>query len=292
MRSVKTRSKSTKNYTVMRNGVIKVGQRWDNILDEYKPAKIPDYLEAVDHTLKIGSKKEYKKHLRKQQRTFNQLVHEMKDLDLALVVALQGRDGAGKTGTNSCLFEALWKDSRIFKSVPMGKPTPEELSYPYLWRMGKYDNYPAKGQVRVYDRCWQERVLVERVRKLTPEQKLRESYTELRHFEWGMSRHNTVLVKLWLDITYEEQGRRFEQRVADKPEKKSKEDDIARGDWHEYTPAANEMFHRTGTKDNPQYIVSSEDKKYCHITMLEVINHEMRKAIKATRAEKRRDEKK
>jgi polyphosphate kinase 2 (PPK2 family) len=158
--------------------------------------------------------------------------------------------------------------------------------------MGKYDNYPAKGQVRVYDRCWQERVLVERVRKLTPEQVLRDSYTELRHFEWGMTRHNTVLVKLWLDITNEEQGKRFEQRVAEKPEKKSEEDDIARKDWPLYTPAANELFHRTGTQENPQYILSSEDKKYCHIAMLEVVNHVMKKRIKARRAELKREEKK
>ena len=290
MRSVKSRTSESSQYKLMRNGVIKIERECPNIFAEYKPAKIPDYLGAVDHTLKIGSKKEYKKHLRKQMKLFNEYVHEMKELNLSLIIALQGRDGAGKTGTVTTLDTALWHDYRIFKSVPMGPPTEEEMAHPYLWRMSRYDHMPSFGQVRVFDRTWQERVLVEKVMELTPEHKLRKSYAELRDFEWGLIRHGAVVVKIWLDITHEEQGRRFEERVKNKPGKKSKSDDVARAHWHDYTPAANEAFYRTGTKQSPQYVISSEDKSYCHVAVLEVINHELRRRIRKAKEEMKRNE--
>lgn len=292
MRKVKSKSPKSKHYKVLSNGALKIGPECDNVLAEFnKNAKIPDYLGAVDHSLKIGKKKEYKRALRKQQALFNQYVHEMKELGLSLIIALQGRDGAGKTGTVSCLDKALWHDARVFRSIPMGAPTQEELAHPYLWRMGKYDNMPGYGQVRVFDRSWQERVLVEKVKQLTPEHMLQKSYTELRHFEWGLQRHGSVLVKIWLDITYEEQGRRFEDRLREKPGKVTKADDEARAHWNDYTPAANEMFHRTATESIPQYVISSEDKPYCHVTVLEVINHELKKRIKKAKAELERAKK-
>jgi len=292
MRSIKTLSAASPLYEILPNGAIKVARECPNILADYKREGIPDYLAAVDHSLKITDKKEFKRHLKKQQKRFNKYVRQMKELGLYLVIALQGRDSAGKTGTVDCLNDALYKDAKIFKSVPMGPPTQEELAHPYLWRMGKYDFMPEFGQVRVFDRSWQERLLVEKVMNLTPQYKIEDSYAELRHFEWGLVRHGGILIKLWLDITYDEQGDRYKDREKKKPGKKSPSDDIARAHWDEYTPAANEMFHRNGTAEIPQYVVSSEDKDYCHITVLELITHEMKKRIKAAKQAKKRAEKK
>ncbi len=166
----------------------------------------------------------------------------------------------------------------------MGKPSQDENEYHYLWRMDKYDHHPKKGQIRVRDRGWQERVLVEKVMKLTSEYDLQKSYAELRHYEWGLDRHGVCLVKIWLDITKDEQAERFERREHEKPEKKTKDDDVAREHWDEYTTAANELFWRTGTTQLPQYIISSEDKKYCHVAVLEVLIHELQKRIKRRKA--------
>jgi polyphosphate kinase 2 (PPK2 family) len=292
MRSIKTLTAASPLYEVLPNGALQVARQCPNILAEYRKDGIPDYLAAVDHSLKITDKKEFKQHLRKQMKRLNKLAGQMKELGLFLVIALQGRDGAGKTGTVDCINEALYKDAKRFRSVPIGPPTQEELAHPYLWRMSKYDYMPEFGQGRAFDRSWQERVLVEKVMNLTPQQKIEDSYAEIRHFEWGIVRHGGILIKLWLDITYDTQGERFKDREKKKPGKKSSSDDVARAHWDEYTPAANELFHRTGTADIPQHIISSEDKDYCHITVLEIITHEMKKRIKAAKAAKKRAQKK
>jgi polyphosphate kinase 2 (PPK2 family) len=279
MRALKKKDQPSRHFTTMTNGVIKIAHPCPDILAEYAEAKIPDYLGAVDHSSKL-SKRRAKKQLRKQSAKFNANVNEMAELGLSLIVALQGRDASGKNGTIGSMNEALWEDARKFRSIPIGAPTDEELKHPYLWRFFRHDNMPAHGQVRVFDRCWQERVLVEKVMKYTPEYLIKRSFTEIRHFEWGIKRSAGILVKIWQDITKDEQAARFEQRERDKPGKKTKDDDINREHWDEYTDAANELFHRTGTKDSPQYIVSSEDKKYAHVTVLKILNHEMKKAIR------------
>lgn len=276
----------------MPNGVIVVGRKVSNILADYRSEEIPDILGAVDHSLTITDKKEFKKALRKQERRFNQYVRQMKELGLFLVIALQGRDGAGKTGTVSVLDEALGHDYKLFKSLPFGPPSQEELAHPYLWKYLKYDFVPEFGQVRVLDRSWQERVLVERVMGFTPEHRIQDSYAELRVHEWAVVRHGGVLVKIWLDITKDEQKRRFEKRAEEKPWKISDSDGIAREHWDDYTPAANELFYRCGTDFAPQHIVSSEDKKYCHITVLEIVNDAMKRRIKEAKAAKKRADKK
>lgn len=267
-------------YTVLDSGVIKVARTFTNLAEPWsKDDKVPDFLGAVDHSLCFDSKKEYEHALAKQEEELNQLVRKMKDKKKALIVVLQGRDGAGKTGAVSRIEEALGFDHKIFDSVPIGPPTEEERAHPYLWRFFKHDRMPEFGQLRVFDRSWAERVLVEKVMKLTDKEAIRDSYAELRGFEWMLQRQGCVVVKLWLDISKGEQKKRFEDRHRDKPWKVSDSDDVAREHWDEYTPAANELFLRTGTDFAPWYIISSEDKRYSRVTVLATINAALREAL-------------
>lgn len=269
----------SKNFTLQKSGVIKIAGEFPNLIEPWSKTKVPNYLGAVDHALAIEDKDEYEKALKEAETEFNLLVREMAAAKKSLIIALQGRDGAGKTGATMRITEALGYDFKLFASVPVGPPTEEEKAHDYLWRFYKHERMPAAGQVRVFDRSWQERVLVEKVMGFTPEEKIRDSYAELRVFEWQLQRQGVVLVKIWLDISKGEQKKRFKARKESKPWKVSASDDIARSHWDDYTPAANELFHRTGTDFAPQFIISSEDKRYSRVTVLQVINQQLRQAL-------------
>jgi polyphosphate kinase 2 (PPK2 family) len=267
-----------RDYNVLDNGALVVARSCSHLRAPYVSEPIPHYLSAVDHDLAL-KKKEYEKALAAEEREFNRLVRgPLADSKRSLIVVFQGRDAAGKSGACTRLEEALWHDHKIFLSVPIGAPTEEERAHPYLWRFFKGERMPQFGQVRVFDRSWAERLLVERVKKLAPREDLERSYAEIRAFEWILEQQGAVLVKIWMDITKDEQWRRFLERKEDKLEKLSESDYEARKDWGKYTRFANEMFHRTGTDFAPWYIVSSEDKRYSRVTVLRVINQALRAA--------------
>lgn len=261
------------------HGVITVARHFLKIDEPWAKEKIPDYLGQVDHSLAIDDKHTYEAMLEEEERSLNLLMRRMGVCNRSLAVVLQGRDGAGKTGATMRIAEALGYDYKIFASVPISAPTVEELNHGFLWRFTKNERWPASGQLRVFDRSWAERLLVERAMKITPEEDIRESYGIIRMFEKLWTMQGITVVKLWLDITKDEQKERFKQRKKDKPWKISDSDAVARKHWDDYTPAANEMFHRTGTDFAPWHIISSEDKRYSRITVLRVINAALREAL-------------
>lgn len=267
------------SYQLGKAGVIQIQRHFENPVLPYAPEDVPDYLAAVEHSFAIADKPEYQEMLAAEQAKFNDLARKLKKHNQSLIIALQGRDGAGKGGTSKKIEKALGNDFKIFDSVPVGPPTEEERSHPHLWRYYRHDRMPGFGQVRVFDRTWAERVLVEKVRKLAPEQDIQDSYAQIRMFEWLLVDQRAIVIKIWLDITRECQDRRFETRRKHKPWKVSEFDMIAREDWDKYTPAANELFHRTGTTYAPWYIISSEDKRFARVAALKLINRVLEKRL-------------
>jgi polyphosphate kinase 2 (PPK2 family) len=267
------------NVTNLSNGSIVISRNFPNLLEPYAPAKIPDYLALVDHSLAIKKQKQYEKLLKAKEGEFNTLVRGLDEAHRSLIIVLQGRDAAGKSGGATRLEEALGHDARIFLRVPIGPPTCEEKEIGYLARFQRHQRMPAFGQVRVFDRSWYERLLVEPVMKLTKRREIENSYAELRAYEWLLARQGVVLVKVWMDITKNEQARRFKARKEDHPEKVSDADTVARVHWDEYTLAANEMFYRTSTEFAPWHIISSENKWYSRVALLETAIAAMQNAI-------------
>jgi len=270
-----------RDCAVLDNGVIAVRRCFSTLNEPYtKVRSIPDYLAHVDHSLRIKKKKLYKKALFREEVRFNTLVRKLKDARRSLIVVFQGRDAAGKSGATQRIMQALDNDMKIFLSVPIGPPTDEELAHPYLWRFFKAERMPAFGQVRVFDRSWNERVLVEPVMSLTKPKAIQRSYAELRTFEWILESQGAIIVKFWMDLSKDEQNRRFKARAATKPWKMSPSDREARKHWDAYSSAANEMFFRTGTEFAPWFIVSSEDKWYSRVAVLQTINEVMKAELK------------
>jgi polyphosphate kinase 2 (PPK2 family) len=262
------------------HGVIKVAREFPELLGPYKKDRIPNILGAVDHSVTIG-KKDFKRQIKVEETELNHLVRQLKDRNLSAIFLLMGRDGSGKTGTTSCIVDALGYDYKIVGNVPIGPPSEEELAHSWLWKYIRSERWPAIGQIRIFDRGWPERVLVEKVMKLTKPDLIHESYGQMRLFEKLLTEQGIVLVKLWLDITSEEQERRFEERRKSKPWKVSKSDAIARAHWDDYTPAANELFHLTGSTFAPWNIISSENKPSCRVKVLRVINKALRARLSA-----------
>jgi polyphosphate kinase 2 (PPK2 family) len=116
-------------------------------------------------------------------------------------------------------------------------------------------------------------VLVERVEGFCTPQDWQRAYTEINDFEHELAEAGGIVVKFWLQISREEQLRRFEERerVAFKRFKITEEDWRNRDKWAAYQQAVCDMVDRTSTGTAPWTLVSSEDKRHARIVVLETL---------------------
>ncbi len=222
-------------------------------------------LEVMDLTPTI-EQAEYKKQLKALQNEIHQLTYQTYKRKISSTLIFEGMDAAGKGGTIRRLMAGV--DCRTARVIPISSPSPEELAHHYLWRFWRH--IPRFGQITIYDRSWYGRVLVERVEELTPPTDWRRAYEEINHFERSLTRNNNILLKFWLQISPEEELRRFKEREQTpwKNYKITEDDWRNRAKWDQYLVAADEMFQRTDTSYAPWHLISAEDKKYARIAVL------------------------
>ncbi len=169
----------------------------------------------------------------------------------------------------------------------MAAPTEEERAQPYLWRFWRH--LPGRGMLAMFDRSWYGRVLVERVEGFCSEGDFMRAYTEINDFEEQLTRHRFVLVKLWLQVSQEEQLRRFKEREATafKRFKITPDDWRNRDKWDAYERAVCDMVDRTSTEIAPWTLVEAEDKYYARVkvlrTLCEAIEKEILTAMRVAR---------
>ncbi len=186
-----------------------------------------------------------------------------------LLVLFEGFDAAGKGGAIRRLTNGL--DPRHVRVVPIGPPTPEELRHHFLWRFGP--SLPGKGEMTVYDRSWYGRLLVERVDQLIEVDDVKRSAKEIVDFEDALIHDGVTLVKFWLQISEEEQLRRFNSRAAD-PAKQWK---LTADDWHnrslrpQYLRAIKDMVEWTDHSHAHWDLVAAEDKCFARVFVLETL---------------------
>ena len=190
------------------------------------------------------------------------------DLGPGLLFVFEGSDAAGKGGAIKRLVDPL--DPRHYHVTSFAKPTFDEKRHPFLWRF--YPHVPGLGGMSVFDRSWYGRVLVERVEGFaTPDQWCR-AYEEIVQFERMNALEGVIIVKFWLQISAEEQLKRFEDRQSD-PLRRWK---ITEEDWRnrnkaaEYATAAEDMFERTDHEFAPWDIISGENKRLARVQVMEV----------------------
>ncbi len=161
---------------------------------------------------------------------------------------------------------------RGYDVIPVGIPDETEKSHHYLWRFVK--NFPKAGHIAIFDRSWYGRVLVERVENYCTKNEWQRAYREINEMEADFV-YSTGggIIKFWLEITKDEQLRRFEQRKNDplKQWKITDEDWRNREKWEQYNKAIDEMLTRTSTTIAPWTVIGSEDKWYARTKTLETV---------------------
>lgn len=192
-----------------------------------------------------------------------------------LLFVLQATDTGGKDGTIRAVFDRT--NPQGVHVASFKKPTSEELSHDYLWRIHKHA--PAKGDITVFNRSHYEDVLVVRVRELVDETIWRKRYEHIRNFEQLLVDEGTTIVKIFLHITKDEQRERLQARVDD-PTKHWK---FEMGDleerklWDDYQTAFGDMLTETSTVDAPWYIVPANRKWYRNIVISQILVNTLEK---------------
>ena len=256
-----------------------------SILDAIKrrlerPAKVerdvraPPRIQAIDGVSVLDrlqldqemDKKRYSDELERQQGRLNLATRHKRFEKLSVVAVFEGVDAAGKGGAIRRVTSAL--DARKYDVIPIAAPTDEEKARPYLWRFWRH--LPGRGRLAVFDRSWYGRVLVERIEGFCSEADWMRAYGEINDFEAQLAKNKTVVMKFWLQISKDEQLRRFEER-AKTPHKQHKitdEDWRNREKWDDYTGAVCEMIDRTSTELAPWTLVEANNKYFARIKVL------------------------
>jgi polyphosphate kinase 2 len=208
----------------------------------------------------------YEKALQKMQVELCHLQRWVKEKGLRVVVVFEGRDGAGKGGTIRAITERL--SPRVFRVVALPAPSDREKSQVYIQRY--LEHFPAKGEVVIFDRSWYNRAGVEKVMGFcTPEQHKR--FLDLcPQIEQFLVEGGVTLIKFWMEVSNEEQKRRFAARIEDplRQWKLSPMDLPSLERWYEYSRARDQMLKKTDTRIAPWYIVRSDDKKAARLNTI------------------------
>lgn len=226
-------------------------------------------LEKVDLTKKL-SKKGYKKQLPILQRRLYDLETAAWKAGISSVILFEGWDAAGKGTTIRTLTQRL--DPRGFKLYPIRATRTFETMHPWLWRFWlKLPNY---GEMTIFDRSWYGRVLVERVKGLSPKKEWRKAFRDIVDFEQTISDDGYVLIKFWLHISKKEQKRRFKLLENDplKSWQVTKEDWKNYRIYDKYLLAVEEMLERTETEWGPWTIVEATNRWWARVKVLNTIS--------------------
>lgn len=223
-------------------------------------------LEKLKQDKEITDKKVYKAELEKYQRRLLALQQMLFQEKIGLIVVFEGMDAAGKGGAIKRMNEQL--DPRGVLVHPISAPAPHELRYHYMQRFWR--KLPQHGQIAIFDRSWYGRVLVERVEGYASEPEWKRAYDEINAFEKSLTDERYIMVKFWVQISKDEQLKRFEERQLD-PVKRWKitdEDWRNRKKWALYVEAAEEMLLKTDDPHAPWHVIEGNDKKYARVDIL------------------------
>ena len=202
---------------------------------------------------------------------------ETKDIGPGVLVVFEGSDAGGKGGAIKRIVEPL--DPRHYRVSTFAKPSFDEKRKHFLWRFWK--EVPGLGGMALFDRSWYGRVLVERVEGYATKEQWKRAYDEIVQFERSLVLEGVIIVKFWLQISAEEQLRRFQSRQKDPVRrwKLTDEDWRNRDKTEQYQDAIEEMFNRTNHELAPWHIVSGEQKKWARVHVLEILNKRIEEGI-------------
>jgi len=208
----------------------------------------------------------YEKELHKLQGELCHLQEWVKHTGQRVIIVFEGRDAAGKGGTIHAITERV--SPRVFRKVALPAPSDREKTQMYFQRY--FEHFPSAGEIVIFDRSWYNRAGVEHVMGFcTPEQH-RRFLDRCPLIEQYIVDGGIQLIKFWLEVSEEEQKRRFESRIEDplKQWKLSAMDLPSRSKWYEYSRARDMMLQATDTEHCPWHILPSDDKRRARLNCI------------------------
>ncbi|HET9180851.1 MAG TPA: polyphosphate kinase 2 family protein [Candidatus Angelobacter sp.] len=192
----------------------------------------------------------------------------------AVLLMFQAMDAAGKDGVIKHVMSGVNPQGVQVSSFK--QPSVEELNHDFLWRTTL--RLPGKGDIGVFNRSYYEEVLVVRIhpeflkRQRLPKQLVgkdfwKDRFEDIRNLEQHLVRNGTVIRKFFLNVSKDEQNRRFLARL-DEPDKNWKFSDAdvkERQYWDDYMKAYEDMIRHTATPEAPWYVVPANHKWFMHL---------------------------
>jgi polyphosphate kinase 2 len=211
-------------------------------------------------------RKKYEKELYKLQVQLCHLQRWVKEKGLRVVIVFEGRDGAGKGGTIRAITERL--SPRVFRVVALPAPSDREKTQVYFQRY--LQQFPAAGEVVIFDRSWYNRAGVEYVMGFCTDKQHKRFLTLCPQIEKFLVEGGTTLIKVWMEVSNDEQKRRFEARIKDplRQWKLSPMDLPSRKRWYDYSRARDMMLKKTDTRIAPWHIVRSDNKRAARLNTI------------------------
>ncbi len=187
----------------------------------------------------------------------------------SVLMIFQAMDAAGKDGTIAHVMSGV--NPQGCQVYSFKHPSAEELDHDFLWRSVKC--LPERGRIGIFNRSYYEEVLIVKVHQelvraqRIPDAKPNKDFWEARYesmnaFERHLTRNGTVVLKFFLNVSKEEQRRRFLERLKNpaKHWKFSSSDLAERGYWDDYQKAYEQMINATSTKNAPWYVIPADNK--------------------------------
>jgi PPK2 family polyphosphate:nucleotide phosphotransferase len=198
----------------------------------------------------------------------------------SLLLVFQAMDAAGKDGTIKHVMSGV--NPQGVQVVSFKQPSSLDLDHDYLWRYWR--ELPERGRIGIFNRSYYEEVLVVRVhrpildaQKLPPEcvhkKIFEERLADIARFEDYLTRQGTKVLKFFLNVSRDEQKRRFMERLDDpsKNWKFSSTDVRERGYWDDYQAAYEAAIRATATPHAPWYVVPADNKWYMRLVVVAAI---------------------
>ncbi len=198
----------------------------------------------------------------------------------SVLLIFQAMDAAGKDGAIKHVLSGV--NPQGCQVFSFKAPSAEEQDHTYLWRSMKA--LPERGRIGIHNRSYYEEVLIARVhREVLAAQQIPDTlkkgniwkrrFREINHFEQHLVDNGTVIIKFFLNVSKEEQKRRFLARIdeEDKNWKFSVHDANERAYWDDYMAAYEDALSETSMKDAPWYVIPADNKWFTRLAVAAII---------------------
>ena len=228
----------------------------------------------------VPDKKDLEKELANCVEQISELQRKLyADDRYGVLLVFQAMDAAGKDGTIRAVMSGVNPAGCHVSSFK--SPSSEELEHDWLWRTSK--QLPERGRISIFNRSYYEEVLAVRVHpeylanqrlpQHDPETLWQQRFDSIRDHEKHISRNGTVVLKFWLNVSKDEQKKRFLKRLTtpEKYWKFSKSDLSTRERWDDYMDAYESLLNETSTDESPWFAIPADNKRYMRLCVAKIV---------------------